>query len=56
MCSSGGGGSGKRKDRMKLSLPPKLAEKLVWVPAISFCKNFTRLTSRVSGNKSYVKN
>jgi hypothetical protein len=23
---------------MKLSLPPKLAEKLVWVPVISFCK------------------
>ncbi len=22
----------KRKDRMKLSLPPKLVEKLVWVP------------------------
>jgi hypothetical protein len=25
-----------RKDRMKLSLPPKLVEKLVWVPVISF--------------------
>ncbi len=24
----------KRKDRMKLSLPPKLVEKLVWVPVI----------------------
>jgi hypothetical protein len=23
---------------MKLSLPPKLMEKLVWVPVISFCK------------------
>ncbi len=30
----------KRKDRMKLSLPPKLVEKLVWVPVISFCKVF----------------
>ncbi len=28
----------KRKDGMKLSLPPKLMEKLVWVLAISFCK------------------
>jgi hypothetical protein len=32
--------SGKRKHRMKLSLPPKLMEKLVWVPVISFCKIF----------------
>ncbi len=32
--------SGKRKDRMKLSLPPKLVEKLVWVPVLSFCKIF----------------
>jgi len=31
----------KRKDRMKLSLPPKLMEKLVWVPVILFCKIFT---------------
>jgi hypothetical protein len=23
---------------MKLSLPPKLVEKLVWVPVFSFCK------------------
>jgi len=23
---------------MKLSLPPKLVEKLVWVPVILFCK------------------
>jgi len=23
---------------MKLSLPPKLVEKLVWIPVISFCK------------------
>jgi len=32
--------SGKRKERMKLSLAPKLVEKLVWVPVISFCKIF----------------
>jgi len=25
---------------MKLSLPSKLVEKLVWVPVISFCKTF----------------
>jgi hypothetical protein len=32
----------KKKERggMKLSLPPKVAEKLVWVPVISFFKNF----------------
>ncbi len=30
----------KMKDRMKLSLPPKLLEKLVWVPVIVFCKIF----------------
>jgi len=30
--------SGKRKEGMKLSLPPKLVEKLVWVPVILFCK------------------
>ncbi len=30
----------RRKDRMKLSLPPKLVEKLVWVPVILFCKIF----------------
>jgi hypothetical protein len=29
--------SGERKDRMKRSLQPKLVEKLVWVPVISFC-------------------
>jgi hypothetical protein len=23
---------------MKLSLPPKLVEKLVWIPVFSFCK------------------
>jgi hypothetical protein len=28
----------KRKHRMKLSLPPKFVEKLVWVQVISFCK------------------
>jgi hypothetical protein len=28
------------KDRMKLSLPPKLVEILVWVPGISLCKIF----------------
>jgi hypothetical protein len=27
-----------RKEGMKLSLPPKLVEKLVWVPVILFCK------------------
>jgi hypothetical protein len=26
--------TGKRKEGMKLSLPPKLVEKLVWVPVI----------------------
>jgi hypothetical protein len=30
----------KKKDRIKLSLLPKLLEKLVWVPVISFCKIF----------------
>ncbi len=30
----------RRKDRMKLNLPPKLVEKLVWVPVILFCKIF----------------
>jgi hypothetical protein len=30
--------SGKMKEGMKLSLLPKLVEKLVWVPVISFCK------------------
>jgi hypothetical protein len=30
--------SGKRREGMKLSLPPKLVEKLVWGP--SFVKNF----------------
>ncbi len=27
-----------RKEGTKLILPPKLVEKLVWVPVISFCK------------------
>ncbi len=30
----------KKKDRMKLSLLPKLLEKLVWAPVISFGKIF----------------
>jgi hypothetical protein len=30
----------KRKERMNLRLPPKLVEKLVWIPGISFCKIF----------------
>jgi hypothetical protein len=30
----------KKKDRMKLSLSPKLVEKLVWVPVIWFCQIF----------------
>jgi len=30
--------SGKRKEGMKLSLSPKLVEKLVWVPVFPFCK------------------
>ncbi len=34
------GAQEKRNRRMKLSLPPKLVEKLVWVPVISFCKIF----------------
>jgi hypothetical protein len=28
------------KDKMKLSLPPKLVENLVWIPVISICKIF----------------
>jgi len=28
------------KDMMKLNLPPKLVENLVWVPVILFCKIF----------------
>jgi len=30
----------KEFDIMKLNLPPKLVEILVWVPFILFCKNF----------------
>jgi len=41
VCSSSGGGQEKRKDRMNLSLVPKLVEQqLVWVLVISFCKIF----------------
>jgi hypothetical protein len=40
ICNTSGGAQEKRKDRMKLSLPPKLVEKLVCVPVISFCKIF----------------
>jgi hypothetical protein len=41
ICSSSGGTQGERKkDRMKLSLPPKLVEKLIWVLVISLCKIF----------------
>jgi hypothetical protein len=29
-----------KRTQMKLSLPPKYVEKLVWVPVISFCKIF----------------
>jgi len=29
---------GKRKEGMKLSLPTKLVEKLIWVPVTLFCK------------------
>jgi hypothetical protein len=41
ICSSSEGaqGEGKRtKEGMKLNLPPKLVEKLVWVPIILFCR------------------
>jgi hypothetical protein len=31
------------KDRMKLGSPPRLVEKLDWVPVILFCKIFERL-------------
>ncbi len=36
ICSSSGGAQEELKDRMKLILLPKLVEKLVWVPVISF--------------------
>jgi hypothetical protein len=32
--------SGKRREGMKLNLPPKLVAKLVWVSVISFCRIF----------------
>jgi hypothetical protein len=32
----------RKKERLlRFSLPPKLVEKLVWVPIISFCKIFS---------------
>jgi hypothetical protein len=40
ICSSSEGAQEIRKHRMKLSLSPKLVEKLVWVPVISFCQIF----------------
>jgi hypothetical protein len=39
MCNSGGAQE-KGKDGMKLSLPIKLVEKLICIPAIWFCKIF----------------
>jgi hypothetical protein len=36
MCNVSGGAQEKRKDRLKLSIPPKLMEKLVWVPVCYF--------------------
>jgi hypothetical protein len=36
--SSSGGAREKGKRVMKLSLPSKMVEQLVWVPVISFCK------------------
>jgi len=44
ICSSSGGAQEKGKIRMKLSVPPKLVEKLVWVPVILFCKIFIHKT------------
>jgi hypothetical protein len=38
ICSSSEGTQEKEKDRMKLNLPPKLLEKLVWVAVIPCCK------------------
>jgi hypothetical protein len=40
LCSSSAGALTKKETQVKLSLPPKLMEKLVWVPVISFCKIF----------------
>ncbi len=42
--------SGKRKDRMKLSLPPKLLEKLVWIPETQFT---TKIAGKTSLGPSY---
>jgi hypothetical protein len=38
--SSSAGAQEKENTGWKLSLPPKLVEKLVWVPVISYCKIF----------------
>jgi hypothetical protein len=38
ICSSKWRRAGKTKEDMKLNLQPKLVEKLVWVPIISFRK------------------
>jgi hypothetical protein len=38
ICSSIGGTGEKRKEGMKLRLPPKLVEKLVWVVVLTSCK------------------
>jgi len=35
VCARSAGAQVKRKHRMKRNLPPKLVEKLVWVPLIS---------------------
>jgi hypothetical protein len=44
--------SGKRKEGMKLSLLPKLVEKLVWVPVIS-----TKIGGKTSlGSSHFVQN
>jgi hypothetical protein len=40
----------KRKDRMNLSLPPKLVEKLVWIPVIF---PFVKFSFPVMGLMSY---
>ncbi len=41
MCSGGAQGKKERQEDESLSfLPPKLVEKLVWFPVISFCKIF----------------
>jgi hypothetical protein len=41
ICGSNAGAHEKGKTGwMKLSLAPKLVEKLVWIPVISFCKIF----------------